>query len=219
MRGQLRDVDQALNARLQLDEGAELGQPRHLARHDRVGRILLLGLVPRTRHELLEAEAHLARVAIDAEHDDLELLPRLHQRGRIVDALPAHLADGKKAVDTAEIEEGAEIADVADDALADLALGQLGPELLAHLLALFFEQGPPADDQVALLGICLGDQAAQPLIDVLFRLLDAIEVDLADGHEAANAVDVDGESALVGFGDAGFDDHALGDAGPVGNDS
>src|SRR5262249_4096121 len=141
-----------------------------------------------------------------------------HQRARIADALPAHLADGQEAVHAAEVNERAEVADVADDALADLAFGELGPQLGASLLALLLEQSAAADHQVALVGIDLHDQALEPLVDVLLGLFDAVEVDLADGHEAANAVDIDGESALVGLGDAGLDDHALGDAVPVGMD-
>ena len=73
---------------------------------------------------------------------------------------PAHLADVQQTIDAAQIDEGAEVLHAADDALADLPLGQLGPELLAVLLAFLLQQRSPADDQVALARVDLGDQAA-----------------------------------------------------------
>jgi hypothetical protein len=86
---------------------------------------------------------------------------------------------------------------------------------LALLLALLLQQGAAADDEVALLLRHLGDDAQQFLVDVALRVLDAEQFDLADRHEAADAVDVDFEAALVGGGDTGVDDHAEGDARPV----
>jgi hypothetical protein len=59
---------------------------------------------------------------------------------------------------------------------------------------------------------------AAPLVDVLLQVLDPVQVDLADRHEAADAVDVHRQPAVVGGGDAGLDELALGDAVPVGVD-
>src|SRR5262249_2054005 len=74
----------------------------------------------------------------------------------------------------------------------------------------------PADDEVALLRVDFGDQAQQPLVDELLGVLDAVQVDLADGQEAADAVDVDRQPALVRAGDSGLDHLANVDGGPVG---
>lgn len=110
-----------------------------------------------------------------------------------------------------EVNEGPEVAHGADSALAHLAFGQFLPELLARLLALFLQQGTSAHNEIPFVRINFGDQATQPLVDELLRLLDAVEVDLADRHEAADAVDIHRQAALVGLGHAGLDDHALGD--------
>ena len=64
-------------------------------------------------------------------------------------------------------------------------------------------------------GFDLGDHAEQLLVDELLRLLDAVQVDLADRQEAADAVDVDAQAALVGAGDAGLDHLADLDRRPV----
>ena len=69
--GQFGDVDQAFEARLQLDERAEIGRARHLAGDDHVGGVAFLDLRPRIAAGLLEAEAHaLGDGSID-EHDHL----------------------------------------------------------------------------------------------------------------------------------------------------
>ena len=53
----------------------------------------------------------------------------------MVDVLPAQLGDVHKAVHTAEVDEGAEVHDRRDHALADLTRLEVGEELVA-LLAL-----------------------------------------------------------------------------------
>src|SRR5205823_58300 len=197
-------------------EGAEVGQSRHLARDDRPGRVAVEDVVPRTRRQLPQAETDLVPLTIDLQHDDLDRLPRLDDVARLLDAVPAHLADVQEPVDAADIDKSAEILDGADDALADLPLGQLVPGLLTLLLALLLQQSAAADDQVAFVPVHLGDHAAQTLVDELLGVLDPVQIDLTDGQEAADAVDVDRQAALVRLGDAGLDDHALGDAVPVG---
>src|SRR5207245_7721429 len=134
---------------------------------------------------------------------------------RLLDPAPAHLADVQETVNAAEIDKCAEVAYRADDARANLPLGQLLPEFLAGFFALLLQQSATADDEIALGGIDLGHQAAQPLVDELLRLLHTIKIDLADRHEAADTVDIDGEATFVGARDAGFDDHADGNGRQV----
>src|SRR5262245_60578401 len=122
----------------------------------------------------------------------------------------------QESVRSAEIDEGAKILHGANDAVANLALRNLLPELFALLLAFFFQEVAPADDQIALLGIDFDDAAEQALVDVLLGVFDSVQVDLADRHEPANAIDVYGQTPLVDTRDAGFDGHADRDARPIG---
>ena len=59
---------------------------------------------------------------------------------------------------------------------------------------------------------------AELLADVDRGVLDAVDVDLADRQEAADAVDLDVEAPLVRLGDLGLDDQALAQVLPVGLD-
>jgi hypothetical protein len=67
----LGDVDQALDARLELDEGAIFGDVGHPAREHAATGYLVAGAFPRIALELLHAEADALGLAVDA--DDLHL--------------------------------------------------------------------------------------------------------------------------------------------------
>ena len=49
----------------------------------------------------------------------------------LVDAAPAHVGDVQQAVDAAQVDERAELGDVLDDALAELADFELGQQLVS----------------------------------------------------------------------------------------
>ena len=72
---QVGDVDEPVDALLDLDEGAELGQVAHLALEPRADRVLLGELLPGVRLDLLQAEADAVRLLVEAQHLALDLLP------------------------------------------------------------------------------------------------------------------------------------------------
>src|SRR5690606_32051209 len=141
----LADVDQALDALLQLDEGAVVGDRDDLAAHARADRVLALHVLPRVREELLEPERDPLAVPVDVQHLDVQLVADLHDLGRVTDAAPAHVRDVQQAVQPAQVDERPEVRDVLDDAAPHLADQQLLDELLALLLALLLQDHAAAD--------------------------------------------------------------------------
>ena len=117
----LRDVDQAFDAGLQLDEGAVIGDVGDAALEARAGRIFELDAFPRIGLELLHAERDALRLGVEADHLHLDRLADMEHLGRMVDAPPGDVGDVQQAVDAAQIDEGAVIGDVLDHALEDLA--------------------------------------------------------------------------------------------------
>ena len=118
-----RDVDQAFDARLQLDECAVVGDVGHAARVDGVQRVLRLDRVPRIFLELLHAQADAVGFLVDLDDLDLDGLADRQDLGGVVDAAPGHVGDVQQAVDTAQVDEGAVFGDVLDHAVDRLALG------------------------------------------------------------------------------------------------
>src|SRR5204863_4500621 len=100
------------------------------------------------------------------------------------------------AVDAAEIDEGAVIGDVLDDAGEDLALLEAGDQLGALLGAALLEDGAARHDDIAARAIHLEDleglRRAQERCDVAHRA----DIDLAAWQKRHRAVEVDGEAAL-----------------------
>src|SRR5690606_41915095 len=68
-------------------------------------------------------------VHVDVQHLDRDLLADLHDLARVVDVLPGQLRHVHQTVDTAEVDERAEVDDGGHDTLADLALGERVEEL------------------------------------------------------------------------------------------
>ena len=96
-------------------------------------------------------------LVVDLDDLDLDRLADGHDLGRVVDAAPRHVGDVQQAVDAAEIDEGAVLGDVLDDAVDDLALLEVGHELGALLGAALLEDGAARHDDVAAAAIHLED--------------------------------------------------------------
>ena len=112
-----------------------------------------------------------------------------------------------QAVDAVEVDERAEVDDVRDRALHDLAGLEPVEDLLADLLALLLEHRAAAEDDVVARAVELDDLALDGLAQELVEVLDAADVDQRRGQEAAHA-EVDDQAALDDL------DHAAVDGSP-----
>ena len=123
----------------------------------------------------------------------------------MVDAPPGDVGDVQEAVDAAEIDERAIVGEVLDRAVDDLALGEVGDDLVALLGPALLEHGTAGDDDVAAAPVHfqdlerLGDVHQRP--DIAHRT----DVHLAARQEGDRPVEVDGEAALDLVEDDPFD--------------
>ncbi len=140
----LGDVDEPLDALLQLDEGAVVGEAHDLAVHAHADRESLGDARPRIGHDLLHAERHALALGIVLEHDHANPFADVDHLRRVADAAPGHVRHVQQTVDAAEVDEGAVVGDVLDRALENDALFE-------HLERLLLEDrrarvpGPPGD--------------------------------------------------------------------------
>src|SRR5262249_54672144 len=204
----LRDVDEPLDACLELDEGAVGHHVDDLALVPAADRVLGGDIVPRVRHAVLERQRDLLPLLVHGEDVDLQLLVDVDNLTRINDAVPAHVGNVQEPVDAAEIDEGAEVSDVLDDTLANLPRLDLGQEFLLHLLALVLQQLAPRHDDVASRLVDLEDLALDGAADVVADVGWTADVHLAGGQKDVDA-DVDEQAALDLAGDHAADDIAL----------
>src|SRR3954454_7132489 len=193
--GELGDVYQPFDARHDLDEGAEGDHLRDLAL-DLVALVVgLEHLLPRVALGLLEAERDALPLAVDVEHLHLHVLADLEHLGRMVDVAPRELGDVDQAVHPVEVDEGAEVDDVRDLAVDDVARVEPVEDRLAHLLALVLEHGAAGEHDVVARAVELDHLRAQLLAEKLVEVLDAADVDQRRGQEAAHA-EVEDQAAL-----------------------
>jgi hypothetical protein len=113
----------------------------------------------------------------------------------VVDVLPGQLGDVNQSVDTAEIDESAEVDDGGHDTLAHLALLQLVQELGADLGLGLLEPCPAGQHHVVALLVELDDLGLDLLADVRLQIADTTHFDEGGGQEAAQA-DVEDETTL-----------------------
>ncbi len=192
----LGDVDQAFDARLQLHEGAVVGDVRHGALDARADRILGLDRLPRIGLKLLHAERDALRLRVDADDLHLHRVADIEDLGGVVDAAPGHVGDVQQAVDAAEIDEGAVVGDVLDETVDHLALLEAGDDVGALLGARLFQDGAARDDDVAAAAVHLEDLEGLRLVHQRADVAHGADVDLAAGKEGHGAVEIDREAAL-----------------------
>src|SRR5207249_2224146 len=218
------DVDQAVDAGLDLHERAERGEVAHFSLHPHAHGVLLGQRHPGVFLGLLQAEADTLALPVDIEDFDLDLLPDMHHLGRVRHAAIAHVGDVQQAVHAPEVDEGAEVRDVLHDALPRLADLQLLHQDVALGLALGFEQHAAAHHDVAAPLVQLDDLELEALAEQLVDVGHAPQRDLAAGEEGIHAHQVHHHAAfdllderardrlvlLVSFADPFPDPHEIG---------
>src|SRR6266487_3012890 len=186
----LRDVDQALDAGLELDEGAvvgDVGDPALVAGADREFR---LDALPGVLQQLLHAERDTVGLVVDLDDLHLDLLPDVEHLGRVVDAPPGDVGDVEEPVDAAEVDEGAVIGDVLHHPVDHLALFEVLHQLLALLGPGLFQHGAPRHHDVAAAAIHFEDLERLRHVHQRSDVADRPDIDLAARQEGDGAIEI-----------------------------
>src|SRR3989454_2901134 len=201
-------MDEAFHARLQLDEGAVIGQADDPALDPGADRVLGGNTHPGIGALLLQAERDAAGLAIVLEDHDLDAVADHVDLRWMADAAPRHIGDVEEPVDPAEVHEGAVIRDVLDGAVHELAFGEVRQGPLPALVARLLEQEPAGHDHVAAPLVDLDDLHGEGLADELFGVTHRMQVDLGAWQEGFYA-DVHHHPALDAADDPAFDNGLL----------
>src|SRR6185312_15215278 len=110
--GHFADVDQTLDALLELDERTVVGDGEDAAANLRTDGVALGGVEPRVRRELLEAERDALLLLVELENLDLDLVADVDEVARALEATPAHVSDVEEAIEPAHIDERAVVGEV-----------------------------------------------------------------------------------------------------------
>src|SRR3954447_23367800 len=191
-----RDVDQAFDARLQLDERAVVGDVGDTAGEARVQRVLCLDALPRIVQQLLHAERDAVGLVVDLDDLDLHGLADGQHFRRVIDPAPCDVGDVQQAVDAAEINERAVVGDVLDHAIDHLTLFKILPQFLTLFGAGFLENSAARHHDVAAAAIHLEDLERLRIVHQRCDVADRADIDLRARQEGHRTVEIDGEAAL-----------------------
>ena len=198
--GHLGDVHQAFDAFFQLDERAVRHDVDDLGLVNAADRILALDVLPGRCLLLLQAQRDLFLFLVDRQNLHFDFLVDLEHFTWMIDPAPAHVGDVQEAIDAAQVDERAEVGDVLDRALDDLAEHQAVERLALQLFTLLLDHLSAGDDDVATFFVDLEndriDRAADPVAD----FARPTNIDLRRGKEDRHA-DIDEQAALDFLGD------------------
>ena len=206
--GQLRDVNQALDAIIHSDERTERNQLGDLARDDLADRVSAREVLPRVFLGGLQGQRDALAVHVDIEHLDCDLLADLDNLGRVVDVLPGQLGDVDQTVDATKVNERTEVDDAADDPGSNLTLLELLEERGTNLGLGLLQPGATGQDHVVAVLVQLDDLGLDLLADVRLEVADPAHLDQGSRQEATQA-DVEDESTLDDLDDGTGDDTVL----------
>src|SRR5690606_35790911 len=140
--------------------------------------------LPRVLLRRLERERHALALEVDLEDLDGDLLAHLDELARVLDVLPRELGDVDETVHTPEVDEGAEVDDRGDDALAHLALGEVVEERRTRLALRLLEQRAARQDHVVAVLVELEDLRLDLLAEVRREVAHAAQFDERRREEA-----------------------------------
>ena len=202
-------MDEALDAGLELDERAVVGDVGHPALHLLADLVALLDVRPRVFLQLLHAERDAVGLVVDLDDAHLDLLADRQHFAGMVDAPPGDVRHMQEAVDPAEVDERAIVGEVLDRAVDDLAFGEVGHDLVALLGPALLEHGAARDHDVAAAAVHFKDLERLGHVHQRRDVAHWANVDLAAREEGDRSVEVDGEAALDLVEDDAFDLLAL----------
>ena len=201
---QFADMHQPLDSRLQLDKRAVRHEVDHPASNLAADGVFLLDLVPGIGLFLFQAEADPLALLVDVEDDHLKFLAGGQHLGGMRDAAPAHVGDVQQAVQAVQVDERAEVGQVLDCALADVARHHVVEQFRALGRAFLLDQFAAAEHDVLPLEVELHHLEIVGLTDVRLEVVRGGDVDLRRRQERLHA-DVHDQPALDRRLDAALD--------------
>ena len=138
--GQLGDMNEAFDAGFEFHKRTVGNEVDDLAFDLCANGEFAFDAGPGILHLLFEPEADAFLVLVHVEHHDINVLANLEHFRRMADAAPAHVGDVQQTVNAVEVNERAEVGEVLNRALANIARHHIGQQFLAALGPFGFDE-------------------------------------------------------------------------------
>ncbi len=146
--GHFADMDQPLNAILQLDERSVAHHVHHRPPDRGTWRVFGGGFFPGAGCLLLQSQSDFFFLVIDVQHFDFDFLVDGDHFRRVANPPPAHVGNVQQSVQAAQVDKGPKIGDVLNDAGPQLANFQFFQQFCLLFLPFVFNQGATADHDI-----------------------------------------------------------------------
>src|SRR4029077_13267569 len=194
------DVDEAFDARLDLNEGAVIGDADNFSLDTRSGREAFRHGGPRVGQKLLAAEGNALLVFVEFQYLNLNFFAGLNHGRRVRNAAPDQVADVKQAVQSAQVNEDAIVGDIFHFSGDDRAFGEGGDQRIALGFLIILENHAAADHHVAALAIQLENAELDFAVLPSVESMNGAKLNLRCGQKRAHS-DIHHQAALDTFGD------------------
>src|SRR5437016_13250216 len=138
--GHLADVHQAFDALFQLYKRAVVSHTDHAPRNMSTHWITVLGVEPRFRSELLEAQRHSLLLFVELENLDLNLIAYVHQVAWMSETSPRHIGNVEQTINAAHIHERTVFGEILHHSGQDRSFFQVLKRLRFLLVLFLFYQ-------------------------------------------------------------------------------
>src|SRR5581483_2409420 len=180
-------MDKAFNTWLNFNKRAVGNEVDNLAFNAGARGITLLNFFPWIRFFLLHSESDPTLIFVNMEDHDFEFLTKGDHLRRMFNALPSHVSNVKKAIDTIEIEEDTKVSDIFDYTSANISFSNVLKQLGFARNSLFFQKLASRNDNVFALCINFENLEVISLTDELIKVFNAFIVDLRARKECFHA--------------------------------
>ena len=145
---------------------------------------------------MLEAKGNPFPFTVELQDSHGNFAADGHQFRRMSDASPRYIRDVQQTVDTTQVHERAEIGDVLDHALADLAPIQFGDDGLLLDFFLHFEHHAARYHDIAAALVQLDDLERKLFSNELVQVGRLFQSHLGTGQKGVHTEQVDHQAAL-----------------------
>ena len=199
----LRNVNQALNAVFNGDEHTELNDLGDLALNNLSRNMGASEALPWIFLSCLKGEGDAFAIEINVENLNGDLITNLNNLGWVIDMLPRKLGNVNETVNTAEINECAEVHDRRHNAFTNLTLLKLRKEGLTNFRLGFLKELTTRKHNIVAVLIELENLSLNLLADVWREITNATHLNQGSWEEATKT-DVNNQATLNSLNNGTF---------------
>ena len=189
-------MDKTFNTVFEFNKRTIISDVRDFAFEACTDRIFRLNADPWIFAKLLHAERNTLCIRVDFNNLNFDRIADIHDLAWVIDALPAHVCDVEKTINSAKINKRTVIGDVLDDAFANIALIHITDDFSALLSTALFENSAARHNDVATRAVHFQNSKWLLLSHQWANIAHRANIHLRSRKEGVYTAKINGEAAF-----------------------